>query len=185
MPSVSTGKVPVVPGVGVEFDWGEVSPEELTYRLAKFEDYLENTQLLAETIQPGLQYDVAERFETETDPSGKPWKPLVRPATAQIGILQLSGDMRNKAISDAAWEATPAGIFFDTTVLPEYWAIHDMGYSSRIPKRQFIGISEVEADRIEGIGYKWMDMGMDSSFAISGKRSNVGRNALGRFTSLK
>lgn len=206
MSPVSIGKVPVVPGVGIEFDWGAVSPEELTYRLAAFAEYLEDTQLLAETIKPMLQHDMAERFDTETDPSGKPWKPLVRPAETQIGILQLSGDMRDKAVSDAPWEATPVGIFFDTTKLPEYWAIHDFGYSARIPRRQFIGVSEEEANSVQAVGYEWMGRGMDIAFggdvlraqesgkftsmlkfggSKAGITTNIGRGSLGRFTKIK
>lgn len=175
---VSVGKVPVFPGVGVELEWDPVP--EVIYRLSKIEAYLENTQLLAETIQPALQYDMATRFNTETDPSGNPWAELVQPAKDQQGILQLTGEMRDTAISDAPWEATPVGVFFDTTVLPEYWAYHDIG-SYRIPRgpRKFIGVSAVEGERIVGLGDQWMAQGIE--IGIRGF-IGVGRAPSGVFT---
>lgn len=160
MSPVSIGKGRTAPGVGIEFEWGDVSPEELEYRLAKIEGYLEDTQLLAETLQASLQVDMARKFETETDPKGNHWKELVQPSPFQQGILQLTGEMRDTAISDAPWTATPAGVFFDTTYLPEYWAIHDMGYSARIPRREFIGVSDVEAARAERLGDEWLAGGI-------------------------
>lgn len=183
MPPVSVGKVAITPGVGIEFEWGELAPEELTYRLAKIEGYLAETQLLAETIQPALQYDMARRFDTETDPNGRPWAPLVRPAQEQQGILQLTGEMRDIAISDAPWEATPAGVFFDTTYLPEYWAVHEFG-SSHIPEgpRKFIGVSDIEGERVERLGGEWLDRGI-----TLGTRGFIGiaRAPSGVFTRLR
>lgn len=142
MPPVSFRKSTVT-GVGLEFEWEYPDPTEITYRLAKLADYLEDTQVLSETLEATLQYDMALRFHTETDPTGKPWAPLVRPAKTQQGILQLSGDMRDAAISNAPWTATPVGVFFDTSELPPYWYFQDVR-SSHIPRgpRKFIGVSK-------------------------------------------
>src|SRR5262245_52374949 len=89
------------------------------------EEYFEHTEVLAEVLKKALQVDMERRFEEERDPDGRVWEPLVQPADEQIGILRLTGEMAEDAVSEDAWVATPAGVFFSTEALPAYWAFHE------------------------------------------------------------
>jgi hypothetical protein len=150
---------PAFAGIGLDIDFED--PDAVQRELLQIENYLGDTLILAETAKAAMQVDMARHFDTETDPSGNPWAPLVREAFDQIGILQLTEEMREAAISDEAWSASPDGVTFDASVLPPYWHFHDVG-SVRITRgpRRFIGVSDREADVIEKMGDAWLLAGI-------------------------
>lgn len=109
----------------LRFDWEYPEPPEINYRLAVIQRNLEETQVLAEAAAEVAQTDIREHFYTETDPQGRPWEPLKKPAPDQVGILRLSEDLFHAATADEAFQATPAGVFYRTDVLPDYWVYHE------------------------------------------------------------
>lgn len=173
--------------VNLDFDWEYPDPPRINYELLRIEEYLENTQGLATAAKEIARVEMAQRFEREVDPDGRPWVPLVKEASNQVGILRLTTDMYEDAISEEAWTATPVGVFFDTSVLPDYWAYHEQPFTegsaaiiesdrgNRIPQRRFIGLSEKAERQIEGAADVWLMGGISGS----------GRGLAGRFVPLK
>lgn len=126
--------------VGHHYTW-RPSLARVEAALGLLQEDLEDLTELAEEMIPILQKDMEERFYKEVDPKGRPWKPLVRPAPDQVGILRLTETMFEAAISDDAWQADDGSVYFDAEVLPFYWSFHQLG-TSHIPVRAFIGISQ-------------------------------------------
>ena len=151
------------PQIRLDFDWEYPDPLAVNFQLVAMEEYLEKTEVLALQAKNAAQLDMARHFDTETDPDGHAWAPLVSPAFDQQGILQLTGEMRDVAISDEPWTATSAGVFFNTGVLPEttrggagqYWQYHEEE-GGRIPQRKFIGLSSDAEGEIESLGDLWL-----------------------------
>lgn len=176
--------------INLDFDWLYPDPPRINYELVRIEEYLERTQVLAEVAQEVAQVDMAERFEREVDPDGNPWKELAQPAFDQVGILRLSTDMYQAAISDSAWSATPVGVFFDSGSLPQgkdggqYWQYHEQPEGrggQRIPQRRFIGLSPDAEQNVENRADEWLAQGI-----MLGSRGFVPqvRSPLGRFARL-
>lgn len=153
------------------------------FQLLGLEAYFANTEAFVEEMKAEAQIDMATRFESETDPDGVAWLPLIDPAPQQIGILQLTGQMREDAISDEAWVTTPEGLFFDTSVLPDYWIYHEQPEgegAQRISRRQFIGLSDQTERKIENRFQERVDEGL----LLGGVFRREVRNMLGQFTPL-
>lgn len=148
---------------GLRFDWKYPEPPVIEYQLAKLEGYFLNPISLAEVLKAKAMNDMAERFEEEVDPDGIQWKELVEPAEDQVGILRLTEDMYHAAISEDTWDATPAGVFFDTSKLPGYWQYHEQpsGGEQRIPRRAFVGVSESYRASMIFTAEGWLDMVLD------------------------
>lgn len=132
---------------------------EVEAKLIKLDRRFKETEDLALEAMAVAQVDMEERFVEEVDPDGNPWEELVKPAEDQIGILRLTGTMAEEAVSDAAWTATPEGVFFNTEVLPDYWVFHDQPEGAggqRIPQRKFIGLSADAEAEILGLADMWL-----------------------------
>src|SRR5215831_2810418 len=112
-------------GFGGEISGATYTPESANILLGRLDRRLKDTTGLVEATMPFFKQDMELRFQTETDPEGRPWMPLVKEAPEQQGILQLTGALREAAVSDQAWIASPVGVFFNTAALPEYWIYHD------------------------------------------------------------
>jgi len=155
----------------IRYDW---SPDmrEVEDRLRRLEEYYENEASLytqAEFI--GIR-DMHHKFDTQSDPSGTPWTALVEPQRPHAhDILQLSYDMRNAATDPANWEATPVGLFFDTSNMPwskskgqkvsiQYYEKHDPG-GGRLPAREFIDLTEEAKTSLTTLFTEWTEGGMD------------------------
>lgn len=143
----------------LDFEWVENTPETIAYDLALLEGYFEDRVALTEAMKEELISDMREKFETESDPSGSPWQELKQPAKDQVGILRLTEDMFHAAIDESAWTATPTGVFFDTGMLPPYWAFHEQpsGGAQRIPRREFIGPTIQAQAEVTAIAGAWLD----------------------------
>ena len=152
--------------VNLDFEWENDLPIEINYKLARLEGYLEDTEYLMERAMRILQKDMARKFEMEMDPDGQHWADLVKPEPNQIGILRrgsTNAEMYRAAISDEAWSASPVGVFFDSSVLPDYWIHHEQpdGGGHRIPQREFISPTGTAQDEIEVMAATWMDAGVE------------------------
>lgn len=153
--------------IGLKFDWQYPEPPDVSYQLLQIEHYLEHPEVLAEEAKQALQYDMAYKFNTETDPQGQHWLELVEPSPFQQGILQLSGTMRDAAIDDASWIANANGVFFDPLHMSfgaPYWAYHeqpDAPAPHRIPQREFVGPTRQAEIAIGTLGEQWLARGMN------------------------
>lgn len=170
--------------VNLDFEWENDTPIEINYKLAQLEGYLEDTEYLMQRAMRILQKDMAHKFETETDPSGIHWDELVKPEPEQIGILRrgsTNAAMYEAAISDEAWTASPVGVFFDSSVLPEYWVHHEQpdGGNYRIPRREFIAPTQEAEAEIEQEAFLWMDGGVEEIAYGSSTLFGVGGNVIG------
>lgn len=170
--------------ISLEYKWhGGMPPSKMRYELLQTEHYFEHTEALAELAKGEAQIDMATRFETETDPDNDRWAGLKRPAFNQIGILQLTGQMRHDAISDEAYIASPVGLFFNTAVLPDYWVYHEQPgnvgeFANRIAQRRFIGLDASTEQKIMNRADEWVAGGI----AMGGRLVKERRNVLGQFT---
>jgi phage gpG-like protein len=175
------------PTVGLNFEWEYPEPPVIAYKLAQLEAYLENTTPLMEGAKKVLQVDMAQKFEDESDPMGVPWAELKQPAPEQVGILRLTTDMYEAAISDEAWDVTPAAVYFETGVLPGYWVYHEQpeggGQGQRIPQREFVGPTFEAQGEIEALGIGWLEIGVARAASTGGLGGRgMSRSSLGSFT---
>lgn len=92
-----------------------------------------------------------QRFETETDPDGVPWKPL-SPYTLRLkrelgllpNILQATGAMKRSITYAADLDSVRVGT--DVSYAPK----HQFGLEG-LPQRAFLGVSEADEAVILGI----------------------------------
>lgn len=150
------------------------------------EEYFENTEVFMMEAKEEAQISMAQRFVTETEPSGDRWASLKDPSPFQQGILQLSGQMRDDSLDDDSWIATPVGVFFDTSKIPEYWIYHEQprydierDSPQRIPQRKFIGLDDLTEQKIVNRGEEWLAGGI----MLGGRFQQERRNMIGQFTS--
>lgn len=117
---------------------------------------LNQTRIPLEAAAREIGIDIRERFETETDPSGKPWKPW-SPTYEEIalsfpneGILRRFGFLYEDATSADAMIIAGDSLFFDETQIPEYGVWHQEGRPDRktkggkpnpLPARRFLGMT--------------------------------------------
>ena len=170
--------------IGLEYSWKRgIPPSTMRYELLQMQDYFEHTEALAEMAKVEAQVDMATRFETETDPDNDRWATLKFPAYDQIGILQLTGQMREDAISDEAYIPSPVGLFFNTAVLPRYWVYHEqpgnIGETKRrIPQRRFIGLDAATEQKIVNRAEEWQAGGIAlGTRFVRQRRSGIGQFA--------
>lgn len=90
------------------------------------------------TVMRGAQAiaiaDMQERFDTETEPNGTPWKALdpnyLREKLAAgfpPEILHRTGDLERAATNPDSWVIAEHELFFDAGALPSYGIIHQAG----------------------------------------------------------
>lgn len=170
---------------GVKFEWEYPEPPVVNYQLARLEAYLANTEFVAREAVRILQEDMRRKFEEERDPDGIAWQELVQPEAAQIGILRrgsTNAAMFEAAISDQAWTASPAGVWFDAGQLPPYWIYHEQpsGGEQRLVRRAFVGPTGEAEIEIEAMAFTWLETGVDDVvYNISPVRSPATGRILG------
>lgn len=81
-----------------------------------------------------LADDTQQRFDTETDPDGDAWIPLDEEYLANkesLGyppdILHRTGDLEKAATNIAAYRVVNDSVFFETSGLPPYGLLHQVG----------------------------------------------------------
>lgn len=114
--------------------------ERLKFGFLHLADYVEDAGPPLRAAKAIAKADMQERFRTDTDPEGNPWIALdpdylkkkagmSNLRTHPDDILTLSRKLENAATSEASWGVSEAGdtLFFSTTHLPNYWAVHQLG----------------------------------------------------------
>lgn len=138
---------------GLHFEWAEPDATIVQNKLIGLADELEDLMVPMAAAATVAQQNMETRFKTATDPSGKAWEPWAEsyvpfalqhsagPMFGDRANLHLTGDLQKEATDADAYLVTPAGLWFDTTDLPEYWAWNNFGAS-----RSVRGASSSEAD---------------------------------------
>ena len=174
----------------IEFIW-EPRPEEVASKLIGLAGYLENFVPPLTASKGVARADMAHHFDSESGPNGEAWAPLAESTIERWGehsILQLTGDMRGAATSDAAYPIDGHELFFDTGALPYYWifaedgtqASHMREFVKQVgienlapgaeysgggsPPRPFIGVSEEAEIQIIEIFDMWFEGGVSAFY---------------------
>lgn len=179
----------------VTYTW-EPAPVEMAQAVLLVDDALRDVELPLMLAGQELQADVRQRFITETDPSGSPWQPWAESyldrAGENAGILRKTEDLYEAAIADEAVIVNGDTLFYDTSGLPEYGAYHQEGKPHRktkggspnpLPKREFLGLSDVASIAIFATFADWFDRSIDLFETATGRlgRRHAMRGGLGRF----
>lgn len=123
-----------------------------------------------------IQEDIRERFMTETDPDGSPWKPLSDsyvyggwfqkeppPHTQRRKrgtTLKDTMALMEAASSSAAQIVTNDAVFYQTKDLPSHGLAHQFGLDERtppLPARPFLGMSDASAAKVWALFSEWFD----------------------------
>lgn len=114
-------------GGEITYEW-EPSPDDVAEQMLEVAGYLENIEAPLALSREVLMHDIQMRFDTKIDPDGNPWAPWSDSYTKyresnypEGGTLVRTTDLESAATSEAAFEVGPAGIFYNTQGLPEYW----------------------------------------------------------------
>lgn len=114
-------------GGELTFEW-DPDPDDVANRLLEVAGYLDDLESPLALSKEVLKEDIGMRFETKVDPDGNLWEPWSENYAKyretnypEGGILRRAWALYNTSTRDDAWEQGPAGIFFNTQGLPEYW----------------------------------------------------------------
>lgn len=138
-------------GGEITFEW-QPDPDVLSAQLLEVAGYLEDIEgplLLSEEV---LKHDIRMRFETKVDPDGNLWEPWSDNYARyrernypEGGILVRTGALRDAAID--SFEVGPAGVFYNTQGLPDYWLWTQEG-SERSGASATRGMSQAEKEHM-------------------------------------
>jgi phage gpG-like protein len=180
-------------GVHMTYTWVP-DPVVFADRMFAVAEGLENTALPLLYAKEQTQADIRSRFETETDPSGKPWKEWsesylpVAEAYPNEGILRRTDELMEAAVDDNAFIVTNDAVFYNAENIPERGIWHQEGRPGRmrggdLPKREFLGVSMVAQGMIFRAFGEWFDGVTDLFITARGRigRRHILRGAGGRF----
>ncbi|MBN3946463.1 MAG: phage virion morphogenesis protein [Nostoc sp. NMS7] len=138
------------------------SDQQISDRLSRILTQTGNLTPALQEIGEYMLYAIDQRFVTETDPQGKPWKPLtaftLREKQAKgriLKILQSTGLMRSRINYQVTGNQCIVG------VNDEKARKHQLGIG--VPKREFIGVSAVDREQIINILDDYIRSASDSS----------------------
>jgi phage gpG-like protein len=160
----------------VTFTWAP-NPAQLGASMEAVAAALETRLVPMKAASEAMQADIQERFTTETDPSGAPWKPLSfkyimsgwnkthpPPYTTRRRTgttLKDTGKLMEAATSSRAEIVTNNAVFYRTSGLPSYGLAHEFGLPGRasgeLPQRSFLGMSDASAALVLGLFAEWFD----------------------------
>lgn len=135
--------------------------EILVTRLREFVTNGGDTSPLMARLGEHFAASTQERFTTQTDPGGIPWKPLSqgyikRKKKNQSLVLTLNGYLRRYI---APQVLSPSEVAWGSNRI--YAAIHNMGgngagRNGSMPKRQFLGVSQQDNVEALAIVQDWL-----------------------------
>lgn len=128
-------------GGSITFEWVP-DPNVVAGEIMKLAGYLENFLPPLEASKGIAKQDMEMHFDTETSPDGAPWAPLNSEYAQKRGsahpILQLTGAMKDAAVSDAAYLIDGHDLFFTASGLPFYWIFHETGRAGLSGMAEFL-----------------------------------------------
>lgn len=129
-----------------------------------------------EAASEAMRADIMERFTTETDPEGNPWKelsdsyvygswfnktpPPFNMRRKSGTTLKDTGELMKAATSSQATVVTNDTVFYQTSALPSFGLAHESGLPERehpLPQRAFLGLSAQSVTVIFGFFTEWFD----------------------------
>lgn len=138
-------------GGEVIFEWEPTQPDEVAAELLEVAGYLENIETPLVLSRHVLQDDIRMRFETKIDPDGNEWAPWSENYAnyrernyPEGGILVRTTELQNAATTEGAYEVGPAGVFYNTAGLPEYWLWTQEGAERSAPTGATAGMTSAE-----------------------------------------
>ena len=158
----------------ISFTW-EPNPDVYARAMLAVQEALADATPPLVAASEVVQLDIAERFQTETDPHGVPWEPwspsyAERAIQENVGILWKTGALYDAATSTTATVIRGDTLFYNTQVLPSYGLEHDEGNPERgLPQREFLGMSENAQGVVFGTFAEWFDRSIDLFVTASGK----------------
>jgi phage gpG-like protein len=168
------GKQYIIGDTGYTFITAEwvPDPDKIVQALVSFAQAIEDWSVPLEDSMYAVRDSVRRRFETETDPYGRPWKSLNEKYAADKlaagydeGILVRTGAMYAEATTISSYNTNPLNktIDFDASTFQEafYAGWHQAGLPARtnpLPQRMFVGVDEEGAAEIQAIFTEWLDI---------------------------
>jgi phage gpG-like protein len=146
-------------------------PKDIQLELERIAGQLENMGPPLAASARILAEDTQERFDTETDPDGDPWIPLDEEyLTNKISlgypedILHRTGDLERSATQISAYKIVGNSVFFDTSGLPSYGLLHQIGSGDEAniglaSRHRFRAATEPEYSRVEGGSHSNLGVG--------------------------
>lgn len=156
--------------------WFDMTPDPMVYstRLVGIANEVRDTTIPLMAAKEQMQADIRERFITETDPDGQPWAdwaPSYEPVALSypnIGILRRTEELYEAATDDAAFTISNDTLYHEAEGLPDYAMYHRTG-TSKMPAREFLGVSRVAEGMIYGIFGNWFDRIIDLYWTERGR----------------
>ncbi len=209
MARARTGQRPLI-----EFFWAEDDPAIVSQQLIGLSHALDDFKAPLAAAGTMAQADIRRRFETGTDPSGRPWQPWAEsyepwalkhtkgPILPERANLHLTGEMRNALLEPDNWRATSQDLFLDMSDVPDRWAWHNFGADDRggmggsvsegyefahndLPSRPFIGMSPVTRAKVTKVFDMWFQGTVEVWTSSRGRTFFRGRDPrTGRFTKI-
>lgn len=136
--------------------------------LQRFSDRLETRSDLAEMIAEEMRTQTMDRFDAERSPKGDKWEPSGR--SWQEGLTK-RGKQRKKGYGKTLQDQGSLVNSINTSSNKEqaavgsnliYARIHNLGgvtgrnHATRIPQREYLGVSEENFDEIRRLIINWM-----------------------------
>ena len=196
--------MPRAVGGAVTFTW-EPDPVVLGDAILNVAQALRDRLPAMELARQSVIDDVRARFRSKTDPDWVPWDAWadsyapVAEAYPNIDMLRRDDILYQSVTSEDAYVVTEDTLFFEAGDMPEYGVWHQEGRPDRktksgaanpLPKRAFLGLSDVAEAEIWGDFSLWFDRAIDlyptSTGRIGRRHSKRGGNPLnmGQFSSL-
>lgn len=176
----------------IDFEWVP-SPIVQANRIRAIDRALDNMAVPLAAARQIAQGDIAERFETKTDPSGIEWEPWAdsyedRAEEENVnGILEKTGALREAATNKNNFLIADVEGYHALSVkkryMPSYWVFHqqpDNPNTGRLPQRAFLGLSDEAAAEVVGVFDTWFTR-TTSAFYQTRAGSVQTRDILGRF----
>ncbi len=184
-------------GVHMTYTWVP-DPVVFAERIWAVAEGLENTLIPMIYAKEQTQADIRRHFETETDPSGRPWEPWAESymeyaeSFPNEGILRQTNELYEAAVSDEAFTVSDDAVFYHAESIPERGIWHQEGRPDRrtksgasnpLPKREFLGVSIVAQGMIFRAFGEWFDRVTDLFVKPTGGlgRRHMRRGDAGRF----
>jgi len=127
-----------------------------------------DTATLLKILEQELVGATKRNFLQEQDPDGNPWAKLKRPRRNSKGrdrILQDTGALRTSVTAKGARGnidlKTPTSLTWGTNL--HYAKFHQDG-TKHIPKREFLGIGEKLAEKMEAVAYDYIEEQINRAF---------------------
>jgi len=148
--------------------------------LLRLSDAIEDWRSPMEEVRTITRQSIRRRFDTETDPEGKPWEALSEGYLSRKRregypdrILRRDEALYEAATDEGSFMITEREVIFEPDRLPFYGGLHQAGMPSTtypgrtnnpLPQRAFIGLTDDDIDEIEAEFVFWLNRTVDTYY---------------------